>query len=309
MTTLADDTGRDTAPPSQRASKARLSDRARAERTLGWKLAGPAFIIMLAVTAYPIINALWLSLYNYRLTDPNARSFVFLRNYVVILTDSLWWAAVGITVIITLVTVAVEFVLGMALAMVMNKIVIPRRSLRTIILIPYAIITVVSAFSWKYAFAVDSGYANHWLHTATFGAFPLTYDWFGGTWSSLAIICLSEIWKTTPFMSLLLLAGLAQVDRRPRRGSQGRRRDVLAAAVQGHPAEHEGGDHGGAAVPDARRVPDLRQRLHHDRRLAEHLDRLAGGLQPDHQSRRDRDGLSGVGAAVPHGAWGSAWSS
>jgi len=212
MTTLADDTGRDTAPPSQRASKARLSDRARAERSLGWKLAGPAFIIMLAVTAYPIINALWLSLYNYRLTDPSARSFVFLRNYVVILTDSLWWAAVGITVIITLVTVVVEFVLGMALAMVMNKIVIPRRSLRTIILIPYAIITVVSAFSWKYAFAVDSGYANHWLHTLTFGAFPVTYDWFGGTWSSLAIICLSEIWKTTPFMSLLLLAGLAQVD-------------------------------------------------------------------------------------------------
>ena len=212
MTTLADDTGRDTAPPSQRASKARLSDRARAERSLGWKLAGPAFIIMLAVTAYPIINALWLSLYNYRLTDPSARSFVFLRNYVVILTDSLWWAAVGITVIITLVTVAVEFVLGMALAMVMNRIVIPRRSLRTIILIPYAIITVVSAFSWKYAFAVDSGYANHWLHTLTFGAFPVTYDWFGGTWSSLAIICLSEIWKTTPFMSLLLLAGLAQVD-------------------------------------------------------------------------------------------------
>ena len=80
---------------------------------------------MLAVTAYPIINALWLSLYNYRLTDPSARSFVFLRNYVVILTDSLWWAAVGVTVIITLVTVAVEFVLGMALAMVMNKIVHP----------------------------------------------------------------------------------------------------------------------------------------------------------------------------------------
>lgn len=211
MTTLADDTGRETAPPNQRTSKARLSDRARAERSLGWRLAGPAFIIMLAVTAYPIINALWLSLYNYRLTDPSARSFVFLRNYVVILTDSLWWAAVGITVIITLVTVVVEFVLGMALAMVMNKIVIPRRSLRTIILIPYAIITVVSAFSWKYAFAVDSGYANHWLHTLTFGAFPLTYDWFGGTWSSLAIICLSEIWKTTPFMSLLLLAGLSQV--------------------------------------------------------------------------------------------------
>jgi multiple sugar transport system permease protein len=212
MTTLADDTSQDATPRSRRAPRAVLSDRARAERSLGWKLAGPAFVIMLAVTAYPILNALWLSMFNYRLTDPSARRFVFLQNYLVVLTDGLWWTAVGITVVITLVTVAVEFVLGMALAMVMNKIVVPRRTLRTVILVPYAIITVVSAFAWKYAFAVDSGFANHWLHTLTFGAFPLTYDWFGGTWSSLAIICLSEIWKTTPFMSLLLLAGLAQVD-------------------------------------------------------------------------------------------------
>ena len=88
MTTLADDTGRDSRPAQPAGLQGRLSDRARAERSLGWKLAGPAFIVMLAVTAYPILNAVWLSLFNYRLTDPSARSFVFLRNYVVILTDS-----------------------------------------------------------------------------------------------------------------------------------------------------------------------------------------------------------------------------
>ena len=82
----------------------------------------------------------------------------------VILTDGLWWAAVTTTVVIMVVTVAVEFVLGMALAMIMNKIVIPRRTLRTIVLIPYAIITVVSAFAWQFAFAVDTGFINHWLH-------------------------------------------------------------------------------------------------------------------------------------------------
>jgi multiple sugar transport system permease protein len=71
---------------------------------------------------------------------------------------------------------------------------------------------VVSAFSWLYAARVDTGFFDHWLHFVTFGGFPLDYDWFGGRWSSLAIICLSEIWKTTPFMSLLLLAGLAQID-------------------------------------------------------------------------------------------------
>jgi multiple sugar transport system permease protein len=71
---------------------------------------------------------------------------------------------------------------------------------------------VVSAFSWLFAARVDTGFFNHWLNVLTFGGFPMDYDWFGGRWSALAIICLSEIWKTTPFMSLLLLAGLAQVD-------------------------------------------------------------------------------------------------
>ena len=210
MTTLLDD-GRQTR--TGRPAKVPLTDRAKAERMLGWKLAGPAFVIMLAVTAYPILNAVWLSLFSYRLTDPSAREFVGLNNYLVVLTDGLWWSAVLTTVIITVVTVVVELVVGMALAMIMNKIVIPRRTLRTVVLIPYAIITVVSAFAWRFAFAVDTGFINHWMNTLTFGAFSETYDWFGGHWSAIFAICVSEIWKTTPFMSLLLLAGLAQVPR------------------------------------------------------------------------------------------------
>jgi multiple sugar transport system permease protein len=209
MTSLAEGAASQTRPTGRR--KAELSDRARAERALGWKLAGPAFFVMLAVTAYPILNAVWLSLFDYRLTDPSARKFTFLNNYAVVLTDGLWWTAVLTTVIITVFTVVIELILGMALAMIMNKIVFPRRTLRTIVLIPYAIITVVSAFAWRFAFAVDTGFANHWLHTLSFGAFPETYDWFGSHFPAIFAICVSEIWKTTPFMSLLLLAGLAQV--------------------------------------------------------------------------------------------------
>jgi multiple sugar transport system permease protein len=211
VTAVVEGAGARTSPAGR--PKAELSDRARAERKLGWKLAGPAFVIMLAVTAYPILNAVWLSLFDYRLTDPSARSFTGLNNYVVVLTDGLWWTAVLTTVIITVFTVVVELILGMALAMIMNKIVFPRRTLRTIVLIPYAIITVVSAFAWRFAFAVDTGFLNHWLHTLSFGAFPETYDWFGSHFSAIFAICISEIWKTTPFMSLLLLAGLAQVPR------------------------------------------------------------------------------------------------
>lgn len=212
MSTAAVETTEAAATTSNKPKKARLSDRARAERALGWKLAGPAFIVMVLVTMYPILNALYLSFFKYRLTDPAGKKFVGLQNYVSAFKDSLFWQAMGTTLFITIVTVVVELILGFAIAMLMNKIVLPRRTLRTVVLLPYAIITVVAAFAWKFGFDVQVGFVNHWLHTLTFGSFPLDYNWFGGRWSSLFVICLSEIWKTTPFMSLLLLTGLAQVD-------------------------------------------------------------------------------------------------
>ncbi len=189
-----------------------LSDRSKAERRLGWKLAGPAFIIMLAVTAYPILQAVWLSLSRYRLTDPESREFIWFNNYLVILRDPLWWQAFGNTVLITVITVIVELVFGFAIAMLMHRVVFPRKALRTIVLIPYSIITVVSAYAWLYTFRTDTGFANGWINIITFGLFDEAFNWFGSWAPSMAVIMLSEIWKTTPFMSLLLLAGLAQID-------------------------------------------------------------------------------------------------
>jgi multiple sugar transport system permease protein len=173
-------------------------------------LAGPAFAVMLLVTAYPIILAVYDSLFDYRLTDPSAKAFVGLNNYLVVLTDWVWWRAVLVTVLVTVVTVGVELVLGFALAIVMARAIRAVRPwVRTAILIPYAIITVVSAFAWRFMFALDTGFINQW-----FGWLPgigAETDWFGSFGSAITVICLSEIWKTTPFISLLLLAGLAQV--------------------------------------------------------------------------------------------------
>ena len=180
------------------------SERARGERRLGLYLAAPSFIVMVLVTAYPLGYAIVLSLFNYRLTDPAGRSFVGLNNYLVILTDPVWWNDFATTFAITVVTVAVELVLGFGFAFVMLRIVRGRGPVRTAILIPYGIITVVSAFIWRYAFAIDSGFVNQWLGLGDF-------NWFGDRWSAIFVICLSEIWKTTPFISLLLLAGLVQV--------------------------------------------------------------------------------------------------
>jgi multiple sugar transport system permease protein len=208
VTTTTLPPGKKTEPKS--APSGGISDRSRAERRLGWKLAGPAFVIMLLVTAYPIVQAVYYSLFNYRLTDPENRSFIGLGNYGVILTDALWWQAVAVTVFITIVTVVVELILGFALALVMSKALKSLRPvLRAAILIPYAVITVVSAFSWQFAFSITTGFVNSWF--SWLPGIGADTDWFGDKWTSLLVICLAEIWKTTPFISLLLLAGLAQV--------------------------------------------------------------------------------------------------
>jgi multiple sugar transport system permease protein len=179
------------------------SDRVRAERRLGWWLAGPAFGVMLLVTAYPILQAVYYSLFNYRLTDPDNRSFRGLGNYWVVLTDQLWWQALLVTALITVVTVAVELVLGFALALVMHRAIFGRGTVRTAILIPYGIVTVVAAYSWQYAWTPDTGYLAALLPP---GDAPLTEQW-----PAIGLIILAEVWKTTPFMALLLLAGLALV--------------------------------------------------------------------------------------------------
>ena len=184
--------------------------RAKSEARLGWLLAGPAFFVMLFVVLYPILQALYDSLFKYRLTAPGDREFVGLGNYGVILTDPVFWKGLGVTLLITVVTVVVELILGFLLALAMHHAIKQTRGLiRTIILVPYGIITVVSAFAWFYMFSIDSGYINAWFEWLP--GVDADLNWFAQGSTALFVIMLSEIWKTTPFISLLLLAGLAQV--------------------------------------------------------------------------------------------------
>jgi multiple sugar transport system permease protein len=192
-----------------RHEKAGPSDRSTQENRLGLRLVAPAVVLMLLVTAWPMIQALWLSLFSYRMTDPDAREFVGLSNYVTVLTDSLFWQDTWNTVIIMVVTVAVELVIGFAFAMVMHRIIFARGLMRTSILIPYGIITVVSAFAWQFTFSINNGWVNSWFDWVP--GIGADTNWFGDHWTAMFAIMIAEIWKTTPFMSLLLLAGLSQV--------------------------------------------------------------------------------------------------
>jgi multiple sugar transport system permease protein len=189
--------------PKPKARRAALSEGKRQERRLGWLLCAPAAIVMVAVTAYPILYSLWLSLQRYDLKFPGDKKFVGLSNYATVLSNGYWWTAFGVTVLITVISVVVELVLGMALALLMHRTVIGRNLVRTSALIPYGIVTVVAAFSWRYAWTPGTGYL---ANLVTPNGAPLTERA-----DALAIIILAEIWKTTPFMALLLLAGLALV--------------------------------------------------------------------------------------------------
>ncbi len=133
-----------------------LSAGARQERRLGWLLCAPAVIVMLAVTAYPIGYAVYLSLQRYDLRFPARAEFIGLSNYGAVLTSPFWWDAFWVTVFLTAVSVAIELVLGMGLALVMHRTIFTRGTVRTAVLIPYGIVTVVAAFSWQYAWTPNS---------------------------------------------------------------------------------------------------------------------------------------------------------
>src|SRR5688500_6250264 len=169
-------------------------------------LCAPAVIAMVLVTAYPIGYAVVLSLQEIDLRFPEDGGFVGFDNYVSVLSSGLWWTDVFNTLFVTVISVALELTLGMIIALVMYRAIFGRGVVRTSVLIPYGIVTVVAAFAWFFAFDVDTGFVNELPFIADDKA------WFGDRFSSFAVIIMAEVWKTTPFMALLLLAGLVTID-------------------------------------------------------------------------------------------------
>ncbi len=173
------------------------------ERRLGLLLCAPAVLAMLLVTAYPIVHAFWLSLHRYDLRFPHERAFVGLANYASILASEAWWRSLANTLLITVGSVAVELLLGLALALVLHRATVGRTVARTATLVPYAMIPVVAALAWRFAFDPTTGFVNALL--------GLEQAWLSERWSAFFVIIATEVWKTTPFVALLLLAGLTLV--------------------------------------------------------------------------------------------------
>ncbi len=199
-------TGSVTAPAASAPAPSRrkhLTERTRAERRLAAWLIAPAAIVMIAVTAYPIIDAVLLSLQRSDLRFPNATKFIGLANYGHVLSAPVFWQDVLHTVIITVISVSIQFVLGMCLALVMHRVIFARGLVRAIALVPYAIVAVVAAEAWQLAWSLQSGWIPKLL--------GLSGDPLSHTFGTYVAIITTEVWKNTPFMALLLLAGLALV--------------------------------------------------------------------------------------------------
>ena len=197
---VAASTAQDTAPATQHSG---LTDRAKAERKLAYILCAPAVAVMALVAGFPILYAFWLSLRREDLRFPDAGEFIGFSNYAAVLGSSTWWAAFSNTMIITVVSVILELVLGMLIAQAMYRAIFARTAIRASVLVPYGAVTVVAAFAWRLAFDPATGFA---VELFNLDPPPLTTHW-----GSMTVIIMAEVWKTTPFIALLLLGGLALI--------------------------------------------------------------------------------------------------
>jgi len=176
------------------------------QKRLAWFLIAPSVLVVLIIIEYPTIQVFVYSFMKYKLDGVTPPSFVGLDNYSFVLTDPDWWSAVTNTLVFTVVSVIVESVLGLTVAMVANSKFKGRTILRVAILVPWAIPTVVSSKVWQWMVNDIYGVVNIVLFNLHI--IPQKIAWLATPATALPVIIAVDVWKATPFMALLLLAGL-----------------------------------------------------------------------------------------------------
>ena len=181
----------------------------KAERRLALYMVSPSMILIALVAIYPIGYAIWLSLHEYSVRVPGLSRWagpLGLRNYSTALQSSDFWAAFKTTFIFTGASVALELVVGVAMALAMHSAFKGRGVLRTVVLVPWAVLTVVTAIMWRTIFEPDLGFANTVLKALHLPGGHTV--WLGSEPQALLVMIFADVWKTAPFMALLVLAGL-----------------------------------------------------------------------------------------------------
>jgi multiple sugar transport system permease protein len=181
---------------------------AREQRT-GWLLLLPALFMLALVFAYPILRAFWLSLFTQNLGTQLKLVFSGLDNYGRMVGDGRFWQSLWNTSIFTLASVFLELILGMAVALVLNQSFRGRGIVRTISLLPWALPTALMGLAWAWIFNDQYGIVNDIL--LRLGILQTGVSWLGDPTLAMMAVILADVWKTTPFIALLLLAGLQSI--------------------------------------------------------------------------------------------------
>ncbi|NED97572.1 sugar ABC transporter permease [Phytoactinopolyspora alkaliphila] len=172
------------------------------ERTLARLFIAPSIILMALVALFPVVYAFILSLNEY--TRRQHVGFAGLQNYADALTDGRFWESLRFTLVFTVTSVGAEFLIGLGFALIMNQAFRGRGITRAAILIPWVIPTVIAAQMWFFMFNVTPGFINNVFGLGNF-------NWLGQQgWATFAVI-FADVWKTSPFVALLLLAGLQTI--------------------------------------------------------------------------------------------------
>jgi multiple sugar transport system permease protein len=167
---------------------------------------GPSLAVIALVAAYPICYSVWLSLNEYSVITPGLSRFVGLDNYLDALGSAQFWEAMETTILFTVISVGLELAIGLGMALVMHQAFRGRALLRAVVLVPWAILTVVTAITWRTIFEPELGFVNTTL--SALGLPGGDVVWLGEEGYALAAMILADVWKTAPFMALLILAGL-----------------------------------------------------------------------------------------------------
>jgi multiple sugar transport system permease protein len=195
---VATDTVTQERPPEESQHKG------MSERGLARAFMAPSVITMVVVAVFPIIFAIVLSLYTYQ--GRQRTGFAGLGNYIEAFTDPRFWDSVIATFVFTIASVTFEFLIGMAFALIMNRAFVGRGVIRATILIPWVIPTVISAQMWFNMFNITPGFVNYVLPFV-----PADFNWLGSEGWAMFSIVFADVWKTAPFVALLLLAGLQTI--------------------------------------------------------------------------------------------------
>ena len=171
----------------------------------------PAALIIVLIVLVPLGRALWMSLFDIQLTRPGVEPFVGLGNYFDQLASGNFWGSVGRALFFTVVSTALELLFGLALALLMDQPLRGRWLLRTIIILPWALPTIVNALMWRWIDNAEYGSLNALL-TQT-GIISHYQPWLSNSDTAMWMVILADVWKLTPLVAILLLAGLQSVDR------------------------------------------------------------------------------------------------